>query len=511
MTSKILYGKYLVTDPDTIIPSGAVYIENDRVVETGTYADITTRRKADVLLGDRDALIIPGLINAHGHGKGISDFQRGALDDTLEVWKFRSYPPVDIFQDTLWQTILLVESGVTTGMHNHTPTKPREALEEFRGLLESYRKSGMGLAFAPAMSYRNPFVYGDNETFIASLPGPVRETAEKIAANSRVFGPEAYFAAVDALASAPVSPLIGIHHGPMAPQWVDEDVMVEIKRRADRAGRMVFTHVQQTPHQRLYAVRTYGKTLIRHMADKGLLGKNVALGHCVWIDTEDIRVMADSGCSVTHHPSCNFRVRNGIAPVAAMLAASIPVGIGMDDKELGDDREYLEEVRVASKLHRVPDYLPGSPCLTSREVFRMATEHGARSIGLENEIGALRPGMRADVTILDYAAMTEPYTFEGHDPVEVLLQRGRKNHVRTVMVAGEVLLKDGKLQKLDREEVLRKLKESIPRDYAEKFEAARRNLEPLRTAIRYRFGEDCKEIEALPKRPFYHVNDRGES
>jgi hypothetical protein len=139
----------------------------------------------------------------------------------------------------------------------------------------------------------------------------------------------------------------------------------------------------------------------------------------------------------------------------------------------------------------------------------MATEHGARCLGLENEIGALRPGMRADAAILDYAAMTEPYTFEGHDPIEVLLQRGRKNHVRTVMVAGEVLLRDGKLQKLDRAEVVCKLKESIPPDYAEKFEAARRNIEPLRTAIRGWFEADCRELETLPKKPFYHLNERG--
>lgn len=511
MNTIIIYGKYLVLDSDTVIPSGALCIEGDKIVAAGTYAEITAAYKADTVLGDADSLILPGLINAHGHGKGISDFQRGATDDTLEVWKFRGFPPIDLFYDTLWQSILLIESGVTTVMHNHAPTKPHEALSEFRALLDAYKISGLGLAFAPALSYRNPFVYGNNEAFIASLPLPVRETAERLAAGSRVFGPEAYFESVEALASNTGSPLIRIHHGPMAPQWIDDDVMMEIKRRAERAGQMVFTHVQQTPHQRLYAMRTYGKTFIHHLADEGILSRNFTLGHCVWVDFRDIDIMARAGCSVTHHPSCNFRVRNGIAPVLAMISAGIPVAIGMDDKEMGDDRDYLEEARVASKIHRIVDKLPGSPCLHGKDIFKMATAHGARSLGLEKETGVLRPGMRADVTILDYAAMTAPYTLESHDPIEVLLQRGRKNHVRTVLSGGEILLRDGKLEKLDRGEILRKLKESIPRDYAEKFESSRRKLDPLRSAIREWLEPDSRELESSAKLPYYHLNDRGDT
>ena len=141
----------------------------------------------------------------------------------------------------------------------------------------------------------------------------------------------------------------------------------------------------------------------------------------------------------------------------------------------------------------------------------MATAHGARSLGLEKETGVLRPGMRADVTILDYAAMTAPYTLESHDPIEVLLQRGRKNHVRTVLSGGEILLRDGKLEKLDRGEILRKLKESIPRDYAEKFESSRGKLDPLRSAIREWLEPDSSELESSAKLPYYHLNDRGDT
>ena len=102
MSTKIVYGKYLVIDADTLISSGALYIENDTIVDYGTYEEITGKYRADKTLGSAETLIIPGLVNAHSHGKGLTDFQRGQVDDTLETWKWRSFPPVDPYLDTLF-------------------------------------------------------------------------------------------------------------------------------------------------------------------------------------------------------------------------------------------------------------------------------------------------------------------------------------------------------------------------------------------------------------------------
>ncbi len=504
MRSMIVSGKYLVADADTVVPNGAVYVEDGRVVEVGPAAGIAVRRKADETLGGEDCLVVPGFVNAHGHGKGITDFQRGAGDDTLEVWKFRGFPPIDLRWDTLYQCTLLVEAGVTTTMHNHAPARPEEAVEEFARILDAYEESGMGAAFAPALSYRNPFVYGDNDAFVASLGTEARRTAEAIRDAGARFGPEAYFAAVKALSTRRNHPLVAVHHGPMAPQWVDEDAFAEIKRRASSEGRMFFTHVQQTPHQYLYGIKTYGKTLVRRMADTGLLDPGTVLGHCVWIDEGDLEAIAASGCAVTHHPSCNLRVRNGIAPVAAMSAAGIPVGIGMDDKEMGDDRDYLGEIRVASRLHRLTGFRPGSPCLGARDFFRMATEGGARCLGLEGEIGALRQGMRADLAILDWKGLTEPFTWDGHDPLDVLLQRGSSRHVRSTIVNGRVLYREGRHLVMNREEIVARLRESIPADYAGRYEASRKSLAPLKEAIADWFepwGRELEKLGSSPNRP----------
>ena len=100
MSSTLVYGKYLVADADTVITSGALYVEGNTIVDIGTYAELTRKYSAGKILGSAETLIIPGLVNAHSHGKGLTDFQRGQVDDTLETWKWRSFPPIDPYLDT---------------------------------------------------------------------------------------------------------------------------------------------------------------------------------------------------------------------------------------------------------------------------------------------------------------------------------------------------------------------------------------------------------------------------
>ncbi len=114
MSTKLIYGKYLATDAETVIPSGALFVEDDKIVDVGTHQRISKEYKAQSTLGSYETLIIPGLVNAHSHGKGITDFQRGQIDDTLETWKWRTYPRIDLYYDTLWSALSLLENGVTT-------------------------------------------------------------------------------------------------------------------------------------------------------------------------------------------------------------------------------------------------------------------------------------------------------------------------------------------------------------------------------------------------------------
>jgi len=216
--------------------------------------------------------------------------------------------------------------------------------------------------------------------------------------------------------------------------------------------------------------------------------------------------LADRKTSVTHHSGCNLRVRNGIAPVSALFEQGVPVAIGMDDKEFGDDKDFIEEMRLVSKLHRQGSHHLDSGCLQPRDVFRMATEHGALVLGF-GEIGRLSPGHQADIVLLDLNRMVRPYSYEDHHALDLLLYRGRGIDVDTVLVAGEVLLDRGELTGIDREECLNKLRESIPKDYTQAFRRANAQLPALRSRIAAWFEPWFCELEQTQGRPFYWMND----
>ena len=508
MTRKIIYGKYLAADAETIIPSGALLIEDDRIVDLGSYEEMTKSYSAEEVIGSSDYLITPGFINAHGHGKGITDFQRGAIDDTLETWKFRRYPRINPYYDTLWTTVKLLESGVTTTMHNHNLVDPDRYDEEFSTTLKAYTESGLRVAFAPTLVNQNIFIYGNNEAFIRSLSPLTQEFCGNILRQISRFGEKEYFQAVMDLKESFSSQQVKIMHGPLAPQWVTDEALQRIKQQADEQKMHIHIHTLQTQPQKLYGLKKYGKSLLEHLYELNFLGRNVTCGHCVWLSEKDIELLSETGTSVTHHASCNLRVRNGIAPVFALLEKGVVVGIGMDDKELGDDKDFVEEMRLVSKLHRLSSHRLDSKHLLPVDCFKMGTQHGAEVLGFSKLVGTLEKGKQADIVMLDLERMSEPFLYPEHNVIDLLIYRGRALDVDTVLVGGEVLLKNRKLTKIDKHEVIRKLQESIPEGYGENFREDNKLFADLKERVSGYFDPWYEEMEDVEKAPYYFMNNK---
>jgi cytosine/adenosine deaminase-related metal-dependent hydrolase len=491
------------------LESGALYIEDDRIVDVGSYGEITGRHKAEVILGSQDHIVVPGFVNAHSHGKGLTDFQRGNIDDTLETWKFYNYPPVDREYDTRWAVIKYLEAGITAGMHNHALSRPELHTHEFEAIIDVYREYGMKVAFAPMFSNQNWFVYGDNEAFVDSLPADVRQVCRGIMEKAEIFGPEEYLKAVHRLYQKYKDDgNVQIMHGPLSPQWVDDDTLRAIAKDASRKNLRTHIHVQQTKLQKLYGLKKYGSSLLAHLDDLGLLGQDTTIGHAVWVSEEDIALLAARGSSVTHHATCNFRVRNGIAPVYALLQAGVHVGLGLDDKEFGDSKDFIEEMRLISKLHRLPSHKLDSPHLQPVDAFTMATLYGAETLGWENSIGSLEIGKSADMVLLDARRMTEPFVSPDHSPVDLLVYRGGSRDVDMVLANGDLVVEKGKITVVDREEVAAKLRESLPADYSADFERRHTVLRKLRPYIAEWFAPWYDEMEGFEGEAFYHLNNR---
>ena len=499
-------GKVVPAHDRPAISHGAVVVDGETIQDVGHYAELRSRYPYAKEIGGERFLLIPGLINGHGHGRGLSDFQRGALDNTLESWllESRKYIPVSTYDDVAFSAFKLLKSGVTTTMHNHLLRDPTAYEKEFDEAIQAFEDTGIRVQFNPAVRNDNPFVYGDNEAFVASLPEDVKKMLFAPSPPGALTG-DNFVQIVTEFHRRSDSPMSRVGFGPLAPQWCTKDLLLQVRKTADHLGTPIHVHAVQSVLQKIYGLAFLGKTLIEYMNDIGFLGQGLVIGHCVWPTDTDIELLAQTGTAVTHHPSCNLRVRNGIAPAFHMLQAGVLVGLGLDGKSINDDDDFIQEMKVCFLLHRIPSLELDSSYLSARQVFQMATENNARLLGYSTELGRLEPGRLADLALLDYEKMCYPFVDSSHDPIDTLLYRGQGKHVHTVMVNGRIVVEEGKLLTLDEDALANRLAEAASRPRTESERTLLKAVDVLRTHVVHYYQDWTKR---LTYEPYFPINSR---
>jgi len=500
-------GQLVPAHDQPAIANGAVAVTGDRVEAVGSYAELSARYPDVQVIGGDDFLLIPGLINGHSHGRGLTDFQRGALDNTLESWRFEThnkFVPVSTYDDSAYSAARLLKSGVTATMHNHPLADPTDFATQFEDALRAYRDAGMRVLFCPSITNDNPFIYGDNTTFLAGLSEGTRRILTSPLPPGALTA-DKYVGVVADLHASHNDSMCRIGFGPLAPQWCTKALLQDIQREADRLGAMIHIHALQTIFQKRYGLKFLGKSLMAYMNDLGLLGRNLVIGHCVFPTESDISLLAGTDTGVTHHPSCNLRVRNGIAPAYHMLQAGVRVGLGLDGKSINDDDDFIQEMKMCFLLHRVPSLELDSPHLSARQVFRMATETGSTLLGYGNELGRLERGRKADMVLLNYREMCRPFVHPSHDPIETLFYRGQGRHVHTVMVNGRVVVENGRLLTLDEDAIGSRLAAAASRPRSDKQNDVVRAMDEVKAHVVQYFRGWTEGVECAP---FFHLNSR---
>ena len=473
MASSLIRGRYVICEAGVegggsrVISDGAV-LQRDGVIEAvGTYDELK-ERQADETIGGSRFVVIPGMTNSHHHGRGVSTFQMGTVDGCLESWIVEGWGrrPVDWYLITLYTAIQMIKSGTTSVMYNH-PRTPTRGLEEEAGqVLRGFGNAGMRTAFSVYYRGRNRVVYQDDEAFLSALPVDLAAAVRDYVAVTDMSESD-YFSFFEWLwenhGAEASGGLTSVLLSPSNVQWVSDDFFFRTRELSSRYGAAVHMHLVESWYQKEYGARTWGKTPVAHLADLGFLGPELSCAHSVWLTEGDIELLADAGATVCHNPSSNLRLKNGIAPVNAMLSGGVNVALGTDSTALNDDDDILQEMRLASKLHRQPGL--ERPALDTHQALRIATANAARPAGFDGRIGALEPGRYADMVLLDWDAMTAPY-FEGSgdaaaDAVNAVVYRGKSTHVNTVLINGEVVLRDGRFVKADEEEVTNQLREQL--------------------------------------------------
>ncbi len=479
--STIVRGRHVLCGVDgddraEIITDGALLIEAGRIVEIGPAAELITRHPGATCIGRPTDLVMPGLVNAHHH-TGLTPLQHGTPFLPLEFWlpRFLGWRGLDPYLDTLYSAIEMIESGVTTVQHLHGgPVGPRERWRDAPdAIMRAYAEIGMRASFSFMWRDRNRIVYGADEAFLASLPPALREQLAAILATAQtsVATLTEHFEALAERWGRPADGMSRVQLAPSNLQWCTRESLVAQRDLAHRHDVGLHMHLLETPYQRRFAEMDTGGSAVRHLADLGLLGPRMTIGHGIWCSDADIALLAESGTCVCHNASSGLRLRSGIAPVKEFDRAGIPVALGIDQAGINDDRDMLQEMRLAWNLQRTPGhaYEP----LSEARIFRMASEHGAATTGFAGLVGRLEPGRAADIVVIDWEQLARPYLDPDTEIVSALVQRARTGMIRDVLIDGHYVLRDGRIATIDKEKLLGEIEAALQRPPSEA-ETARR-------------------------------------
>ena len=426
-------GTVVTMDPARrIIEDGAVAIHGDQLLAVGSRAELEARfphpaRRIDA----RGRIILPGLINGHTHA--AMTLLRGIANDlNLQDWLEKYIFPAEAHNVT--------KDFVTWGTR-------LAALEMIRGgtttFADMYYFEDSAARETKAAGLRG--VLGES---VIDFPVPDAKTPDEALANIETYlqrwkGDSLIHAAIAA----------------HSPYTCSAETLKKVAALARRYSAPILIHVSETKRERDESYAKRGMSPVAYLDSLGFLGPDVVAAHCVWFDDKDIAVAASRGVGCVHNPSSNMMLASGTAPVVEMLRGGLRLGLGTDGPAgSNNDLDMMEEIDLAAKLQKVTRLDPRA--LSAEQALEMATIGGARALHMENEIGSLEPGKKADLILLRTDA---PHAVPMYDVVSQVAYSLKASDVETVIVGGRILMEGRRMLTLNEPEILAKA-----RDYSQK-------------------------------------------
>lgn len=235
--------------------------------------------------------------------------------------------------------------------------------------------------------------------------------------------------------------------GPHAPYTCSVEYLKKVIATAQNIGSEIHMHLSETAGEVSDCVKEHGVSPIKLVDSLGMFECGTLAAHCVHVDADDIKIMAAKNVRVAHNPQSNLKLASGIAPVPAMLAAGITVGLGTDGTSSNNNLDMLEECRLAAMLHK---NMTGDPqIIPAGQALAMATSEGAKALGFKN-LGKIEAGQKADIVLYD---MDKPYWHPRHDRISLFVYAANACDADTVIIDGKVLMQNGELLYMDLEKI----------------------------------------------------------
>ena len=400
-----------------IIPDGLLCIKAGKLQRIEAGSGKQTLPAAKETLDAGGGLIMPGLVNTHTHLP--MTLLRGLADDLpLDVWLNQHIFPAESThinpENVRWGTLLacaeMLLSGTTTCCDGYFYENT---------VAEAVKTSGLRAVLAQG---------------IIDFPAPGVPQPEK---NIQI--PQT-FAAKWHNPSALITPSVFCH----SVYTCRSETLKNAKALCIENGLLFQIHAAETQNEYRQIQDKHQATPIQYLDQLGILDENTLLIHCVWIDDEDIEIIAARKAGISHNPESNAKLGAGIAPAPKLLKAGIPVGLGTDGCASNNNMDLFHEMDLVAKLHKVETFDPTA--MAARTVVEMATINGAKAIGLDKQTGSLEVGKQADLIIVDTQT---PHLMPIYHPESHIVYTAKSSDVRDVVVDGCILVKDRNVLSLD--------------------------------------------------------------
>jgi 5-methylthioadenosine/S-adenosylhomocysteine deaminase len=419
MTSILIKNGMLVTmDRESSVVRGDLLIVDGRIVSTEP-----TTEAADVVIDATGCAVLPGFIQTHVHL--CQTLFRGAADDLSlidwlkkRVWPMEAAHTAASITASAWLGIAeLIKSGTTCALTMETVNHTGEV---FKAVDETGFRATIGKCMMDK---------GDD------VPSTLHEETESSIEESLA--------------------LLDAWHGKgdqrirycFAPRFAvscTQELLTRVAALARERGVMVHTHASENRTECALVENETGLHNIAYLDSLGLTGRHVALAHCVHVADDEMDILATTETNVVHCPSSNLKLGSGIAAISEMLARGISVSLGADGAACNNRLDMFTEMRTAALLQKA---LHGPEAITADRALRLATIDGARALGLDDEIGSLEVGKRADVVVVK---LGELYTTPQRDELQSsLVYSAQGTDVETVIIDGRLVMQDRKLLTID--------------------------------------------------------------
>ena len=424
-----------------VITDGALAVRDGRFVAIDKASALRERFPTEPRTDLRGRTVTPGLINTHVHL--AQAMIRGCADDLelldwlgKRVWVLQgNYTEEDGRASAELCILEMLKSGTTAFVESMLAER-----YGFEGIANVVIRSGIRAALSKIVMDMGTYATKDNWMH----PGMVEDRDTSI--NNTLAMYEKWNGAGDGR--------LAVWFGPRTPGGVTPELYREISGLARERNMGITMHLAEVQADRAYLRERYGKSPAEFVEDVGLVGPNVLLVHTVWMDANDIRILAHTSTNVAHNPVSNAKLASGIAPIAEMLAAGVNVTLGTDGGPSNNTYDLVRDMRWASYLQKARTL---DPKVTPAEaVLEMATIRGARALGWEKEIGSLEVGKQADFVVFD---LDKPHLTPHRDVASTLVYAATGADVDTVVIGGKVVVQNRQVLTLDEERVLREAKE----------------------------------------------------